>query len=186
MAPEYDVETILGGEILSQKAKRALAGALIVLAFIAIGIHTRLTSGSITDISLWNSIFIGLGFGHYFSKALESSSLINYFLTGAFAIMSLYELLGSIWYSITWFSSLNMLSIIGYSSIHLAMISLSLTVFLKHRFNLVENHKIIDSLVNLLAGKVAIGYLVLVNGATNFILILGFLMTLLGYDVNMM
>jgi hypothetical protein len=156
MAPE-ESEYHKNNEILTKKAKSTLAGALVILAFIAIGDYVNST-GSITDVDLWNSIFIGLGVGHYFGKALESKNLINYYLTGAFSIMSLY-----------------MFYQVGVSGLAMVMISLFLTVFLKHSSKLVENHDTIDNLVNIFAGKVAISYLVIVIGVANALPILEFI-----------
>lgn len=146
---------------------RIASGATFVLGMYFVGQYILLEGSSIKDGVLWQSLFLGLGLGHYIGKSIDNNDdkLTDWFV-GAFSVVAGISLLQ-----------------LGIAALSGTLIFLALSMLLLHASKLLEHHEGVETLVDLFSGKLAIFYLAVYIGGFKLMPVLQLIWTEVGKSV---
>jgi hypothetical protein len=146
---------------LSPKNMRIVSGATFIFGLYFIGQYLIVEGSSVKDGLLWQSLFLGLGLGHYIGKGMKTddNKLTDWFV-GAFFVVTGIILLQ-----------------LGIAPLSGTIIFLALSMLLLHASELLDHHGGVEWLVDLFSGKLSIFYLAVYVGGFKLLPILQLIWT---------
>jgi hypothetical protein len=146
---------------------RIASGATFILGMYSVGQYILLEGSTIKDGLLWQSLFLGLGLGHYIGRSMsdDENKLTDWFV-GAFSVVAGISLLQ-----------------LGIAPLSGTLIFLALSMLLLHASGLLKHHGGVEALVDLFSGKLAILYLAVYIGGFKLLPVLQMIWTEVGTAV---